>query len=177
MTADQLPPQATINWARGKWSSIQGEYSREHRWLLDGGVKLLASDAKSSLSEDYRNGVHLDPEKTFVATIASAHMLSWLHVAFSYGIEVESYRDTAVGVLSELSPQVYWISEVILHPRITYNKRSRATVVAEVKLHERAHEQCFIAQSIKTKVTIHAGLGRRVIHSPGIDCARCRQRI
>lgn len=70
---------------------------------------------------------------------------------------MESYRDTAVGVLSESSPQVYWISEVILHPRITYNERSRATAAAEAKLHELAHEQCFIAQSIKTKVTVHTG--------------------
>jgi organic hydroperoxide reductase OsmC/OhrA len=83
-------------------------------------------------------------------------MLSWLHIAFSYGIEVESYRDTVVGMLSESSPQVYWISEVILHPRITYNERSNATATAEAKLHELAHEQCFIAQSIKTKVTIRA---------------------
>lgn len=155
MTAEQ-PPQATIDWSRGKWSSIKGKYSREHTWLLDG-VKLRASDAWFLLPEGYRDGARLDPEKTFVATIASAHMLSWLHIAFSYGIEVESYRDTAVGVLSESSPQVYWISEVILSPRITYNERSSATAVAEAKLHELAHEQCFIANSIKTKVTVHAG--------------------
>lgn len=157
MTAEQLPPQATIDWSRGKWSSIKGKYSREHTWLLDGGVKLRASDAEFLLPEGYRDGVRLDPEKTFIATIASAHMLSWLHIAFSYGIEVESYRDAAVGVLSERAPQVYWISEVILNPRITYDERSRATAAAEVKLHELAHEQCFIAQSIKTKVTVRAG--------------------
>lgn len=62
-----------------------------------------------------------------------------------------------MGVLGELSPQVYWISEVILHPRITYNERSSATAAVEAKLHELAHEQCFIAQSIKTRVRIHAG--------------------
>ncbi len=157
MTAEQPPPQATIDWSRGKWSSIKGKYSREHTWLLDGDVKLRASDAEFLLPEGYRDGVCLDPEKTFVATIASAHMLSWLHIAFSYGIEVESYRDTAVGVLSESSPQVYWISEVILSPRITYNERSSATAAAQAKLHELAHEQCFIANSIKTKVTVHAG--------------------
>ncbi len=157
MTAEQLPPQATIDWSRGRWSSIKGRYSREHTWLFDGGVKLRASDAEFLLPEGYRDGARLDPEKTFVARIASAHMLSWLHLAFSYGIEVESYRDTAAGVLSELSPQVYWISEVILHPRISYNERSSATATAEAKLHELAHEQCFIAQSVKTKVTIFAG--------------------
>lgn len=70
MTAEQLPPQASVDWSRGKWSSIKGKYSREHTWLLDGGVKLRASDAEFLLPEGYRDGVRLDPEKTFVATIA-----------------------------------------------------------------------------------------------------------
>lgn len=154
-TAEQ--PQARIDWSRGKWSSVKGKYSREHTWQLDGGVKLRASDSWFVLPEGYRDGASIDPQKTFVATIASAHMLSWLHIAFGYGIEVESYRDAAVGVMDEISPQVYWISEVILNPRITYNKRSNATAAAEAKLHELAHEQCFIANSIKTKVTVCTG--------------------
>lgn len=157
MTTAEQPPQATIDWSRGKWSSVKGKYSREHTWLLDGGVKLRVSDSSFLLPEGYRDGAGIDPEKTFVATIASAHMLSWLHIAFGYGIEVESYRDAAVGVMGEVSPQVYWISEVMLNPRITYHERSSATAAAEAKLHELAHEQCFIANSIKTKVTVRSG--------------------
>jgi organic hydroperoxide reductase OsmC/OhrA len=106
------------------------------------------------LPEGYRDGARVDPQKMFVATIASAHMLSWLHIAFGYGIEVESYHDAAVGVVEEISAQVHWISEVILNPRITYNERSSATAAAQAKMHELAHENCFIANSIKTKVTV-----------------------
>jgi organic hydroperoxide reductase OsmC/OhrA len=156
--ATQLQAQATIDWARGKWSGAKGKYSREHTWMLEGGVKLRVSDSRSMLPDGYRDTIGVDPEKTFVATIAGAHMLSWLHIAFGMGIEVEAYHDAAVGILSELSPEVYWVSEVILNPRITYNERSRATATAEARLHELAHEQCFIANSIKTKVTIRAGL-------------------
>src|SRR5688572_3622263 len=156
MTAEQQP-QATIEWTRGKWSSIKGKYSREHTCVLDGGVKLRVSDSWMLLPEGYRGGARVDPEKMFVATIASAHMLSWLHIAFGYGIEVESYHDAAVGVVGEISPEVHWISEVILNPRITYQERSSATAAAQAKLHELAHEQCFIANSIKTKVTVLAG--------------------
>jgi organic hydroperoxide reductase OsmC/OhrA len=65
----------------------------------------------------------INPENLFVATVASAHMLSWLHVAFGVGAEVETYRDSARGVLTELSEGVYWVSEVILTPTITFNAR------------------------------------------------------
>lgn len=156
MAAEQQP-QATLEWSRGKWSSIKGKYSREHLCVLEGGVRLRVTDSWMLLPEGYRDGARVDPEKMFVASIASAHMLSWLHLAFSYGIEVESYHDTAVGVLGEVSPEVHWISEVILNPRIVCNERSSATAAAQAKLHELAHAQCFIANSIKTKVTVLTG--------------------
>lgn len=148
---------ASIDWQRGKWSFAKGKYSREHTWLLEGGVKLRVSDSSFLLPQGYRDSARVDPEKTFVATIASAHMLCFLHLAFGMGVEVESYHDEAVGVMSELSPDVHWISEVILNPRITYDERSSATATAEARLHELAHEHCFIANSIKTKVTVRSG--------------------
>jgi organic hydroperoxide reductase OsmC/OhrA len=125
--------------------------------VLEGGIKLRVSDALMLLPEGYRDGARVDPEKMFVATIASAHMLSWLHIAFSYGIEVESYHDAAVVWWARYRQRFTGISEVILNPRITYNERSSATPAAQAKMHELAREQCFIANSIKTKVTVLAG--------------------
>jgi organic hydroperoxide reductase OsmC/OhrA len=91
-----------------------------------------------------------------VATIASSHMLTWLEIAFDMEIDVASYLDSAHGIMSELKDGVYWVSEVILHPKIAYDPRRSATAAAEARLHEMAHEQCFIEQSIKTKVTVRA---------------------
>jgi organic hydroperoxide reductase OsmC/OhrA len=145
-----------IDWQRGKWSSAKGKYSREHTWLLAGGVKLRVSDSDAMVPEAYRDGVRLDPKKMFVATIASAHMLSWLHLAFAMGAEVASYQDEAAGVLSELDSDLHRVSEVILNPQITYNERSRATATAEARLYELAHEHCFIANSVKTKVMVRS---------------------
>lgn len=84
-----------------------------------GGATLKATDTVAMLPEGYRDKLKLNPENLFVATVASAHMLPWLHVAFQMVIEVESYRDPAAGVLTELSEGVYWVSEVILNPTIT----------------------------------------------------------
>ncbi len=83
-------------------------------------------------------------------------MLSWLHVAFQMGIEVETYRDPASGVLTESSKGVYWVSEVILKPTITFAVSQEVMLSALTRIHELAHEQCFIANSIKTKVTVRS---------------------
>ena len=69
-------------------------------WHFGGKLALKVTDALSPAA--YRDSARLDPLKSFVATVASAHMLSWLHVAFSHGAEVESYLDMAEGVLAKL---------------------------------------------------------------------------
>ena len=86
---------ATIDWTRGKWSSAKGKYSREHTWLLASGAKLKATDAGALLPDGYRDKAGFNPENLFVATVASAHMLSWLHVAFGVGADL-SILDGAI---------------------------------------------------------------------------------
>jgi organic hydroperoxide reductase OsmC/OhrA len=50
---------------------------------------------------------------------------------------------------------VQWVSEVILNPKIGFDARQEVTAEALARMHELAHEHCFIARSIKTKVTVH----------------------
>jgi organic hydroperoxide reductase OsmC/OhrA len=156
MTDPDALQLATIDWTRGKWSQVKGKYAREHTWHLAGGTKFKATDSAAMLPEGFRDKIKLNPENLFVATVASAHMLSWLDVAFQMGIEVETYRDPAAGVLQELSDGVYWVSEVILKPKITFAASQEVMPSALTRIHELAHEQCFIANSIKTKVTVRS---------------------
>lgn len=142
----------TIDWARGKWSGTRGKYSREHQWHFAGRLTLKVSDALSPAA--YRDNARLDPLKSYVATIASAHMLAWLHVAFSHEVEVEKYLDTAEGVVTVLPDGRCWVSEVILKPRITFNSQQQLAASAITHFHELAQRDCFIAQSIKTKMTV-----------------------
>jgi organic hydroperoxide reductase OsmC/OhrA len=83
--ADHL---ATIDWQRGAWTDRKGKYSREHIWHLSGGAKLKASDSPFMLPEGYRDNAKLDAEKLFVASVASSHMLTWLHIAFGMETDV-----------------------------------------------------------------------------------------
>lgn len=144
----------TVDWARGKWSGVPGKYSREHVWHFAGRLSLKVTDALAPAA--YRDAARLDPLKSYVATIASAHMLAWLHAAFSHDVEVERYLDTTEGVLSLLPDGRSWVSEVTLKPRITFpaNHDVEAKVVSH--FHELALQDCFIARSIKTKITVSA---------------------
>ena len=145
---------ATIDWQRGKWAGAKRKYSREHLWHLVGGAKLKASDSPAMLPKAFADRVAVNPENMLVAAVASAHMLSWLNVAFGMRIEVASYLDRAHGVLSETAPGEVWVSEVILYPKITFDPHYEVTAEAIAKVHELAHARCFIARSIKAKVTV-----------------------
>lgn len=143
--------QVTIDWKRGKWASTPRQYSREHQWHCSGLV-LTVTDALPP--EGYRDSARLDPLQAYVATISSAHMLAWLHTAFGLGADVASYRDVAEGVLSELPNGRNWVNEVILRPQVSFNAKMGMTAAAIAHVHEVAIEDCFIANSIRTKITI-----------------------
>jgi organic hydroperoxide reductase OsmC/OhrA len=145
----------TIDWKRGKWSGTRGKYSREHQWHFAERLVLKVTDALAPAA--YRDSARLDPLKSYVATISSAHMLAWLHAAFSHEVEVESYLDAAEGVMSRLPEGRSWVSEVILKPRVTFDAKQQVTASTIAHFHELAQQDCFIARSLKTKVTIHTG--------------------
>ncbi len=81
-------------------------------------------------------------------------MLTFLWVAGRQGFEVESYEDDAVGVMTKNEKRVSWVSAVTLNPRIVYVGDKRPTHEEEAQLHHAAHEQCFIANSVKTEITV-----------------------
>src|SRR6202035_1046658 len=68
---------ATVDWQCGKWSGVPGKYSREHVWVLPGGLTLKATDPIAPTA--YRDRARLDLLNAFVATVASGHLLAWLN--------------------------------------------------------------------------------------------------
>lgn len=128
---------------------------------LAGGAKLKASDSPALLPKGFADRAAINPENMLVAAVSSAHMLSWLNVAFGMGIEGVSYLDRAHGVLSEVNrPGEIWVSEVILHPRITFDSDFEVSAEVVARVHELAHEHCFIARSIKAKITVRSASER-----------------
>jgi organic hydroperoxide reductase OsmC/OhrA len=101
----------------------------------------------------------VDPEEAFVASISSCHMLTFLWVASKEGFIADSYEDEDVGVMTKNQRGVPWVSAVTLRPRIVWNGDKLPTPSDLERLHHRAHEGCFIANSVRTRITVKPPLG------------------
>lgn len=146
--------KATVQWNLSGGDFLKGQYSRVHTWSFDGGVVVQGSPAPSVVPPPSSDPTCVDPEEAFVAAIASCHMLTFLYLAGRAGFEVLSYRDEATGTLTKEPGRTPWVSAVALHPRIVYREGLAPAPEMEAQLHERAHKQCFIANSVKSAITV-----------------------
>jgi len=147
--------QAHIRWARQESEKfVDSRYSRAHQWEFDGGVKVPASSAVSSVPLPYSKPENVDPEEALVAAISSCHMLSFLYVVAKEGFVVDAYDDLAIGTMARNDQGRLAVTTVRLAPRIEFSG-TRAPTQADVdRLHHRAHEECFIANSVRTEISV-----------------------
>ncbi|HET9459890.1 MAG TPA: OsmC family protein [Sphingomicrobium sp.] len=145
---------ATIRWSRESAEGFaKGQYSRAHEWAFDGGTVVPASASPHIVPEPWSDLKGVDPEEAFVASLASCHMLFFLDFARRGGFVVEEYVDEAEGVLDKRDDGKMWMSKVTLRPRVTW-AGGAPNEAAIADLHHRAHQACFIANSVTTEVTI-----------------------
>jgi organic hydroperoxide reductase OsmC/OhrA len=148
--------KAAIKWQRADPDFLQGKYSRRHTWTFDGGVTVSASASPQVVPAPWSDSTAVAPEEAFVAAIASCHMLTFLYLASRQGFQIDRYEDEAIGTMTKNENGVPWISTVVLQPKIIFSGDKIPTRTDAQHLHHLAHEQCFIASSIKTAITIHA---------------------
>ena len=144
--------KAAIHWQRGDTAFIDNRYSRAHVWRFDGGVEVPASSSPQVVPLPMSSAAAVDPEEAFVASLASCHMLWFLSLAAERGLCVDRYDDAAVGVMAKNAEGRIAMTEVTLHPRTTFGAGTVPTREALAELHRRAHEACFIAASVRTRV-------------------------
>jgi len=146
---------ATINWSRRKNEKYtDSKYSRAHNWCFDGGLVIPASSSPHIVPLPYSVEENIDPEEAFVASLSSCHMLFFLSIASKRKYVVDTYQDKAIGIMKKNSNGNIYISKVTLRPEIKFYG-NRTPDVNEVKeIHHSSHEQCFIANSVKTEVVI-----------------------
>jgi len=146
--------KANVRWQLAAGEDFLGRrYSRRHTWSFDGGITVPASPSPAAVRPPLSDPEAVDPEEAFVAAIASCHMLTFLYLAARAGFEIRAYEDDAVGTMTKNERGVPWVSSVDLRPRIEYGAK-RPSADEEARLHESAHDDCFIANSIKTAVHV-----------------------
>lgn len=146
---------ATVEWKRKEDERFTDQkYSRAHRWRFDGGAQIEASASPSIVPRPYSEPANVDPEEAFIASLSSCHMLFFLSFAAKQGFVVDRYTDDAQGVMERDAGGRLVITVVTLLPNVTYNGR-RPDRAAEEALHHAAHEACFLANSVKTRVETH----------------------
>ena len=84
-------------------------------------------------------------------------MLTFLYVAGKAGFHVERYEDEAIGTMTKNERGTPWVSAIMLQPKIVYIGSTQPSPAEVEHLHHEAHEQCFIAQSVKTEITVRGG--------------------
>ena len=146
---------ATVQWERQKDEAfVDSKYSREHRWLFDGGAVIQASPSPHIVPLPYSIASHVDPEEAFVASLSSCHMLFFLSIAAQRNFIIDEYIDQAIGVLGKNSAGKLSMTQVTLRPKIIFSGDILPTAKQIETIHHQSHEQCFIANSVKTKIVI-----------------------
>lgn len=145
---------AKISWKNDSPDTFtKNRYSRAHTWSFDGGIEVPASSSPHAVRLPFSVEEAVDPEEAFVASAASCHMLTFLWVAAKKGFLIDSYEDNAVGEMTADAGGRQWISKITLDPQITWgDKTPTAEELAE--MHHLAHEECYIANSIKSEVVV-----------------------
>ncbi|MDD8018301.1 MAG: OsmC family protein [Bacteroidota bacterium] len=146
---------AKILWKKRKDETfVDNKYSRAHTWSFDGGIEITASSSPHVVPLPLSIEDAVDPEEAFVASLSSCHMLWFLSIAAGKKILVERYEDNAEGIMAKDAEGKLAMTEVMLKPKVTFGSSVTPTSSQINELHHLAHEKCYIANSVKTKITI-----------------------
>ena len=145
--------RARVTWEQPTDDFLTGRYSRRHWWSFDSGTVIEASAAAGNVPPGFADPDCVDPEEGYVAAIASCHLLTFLWVAYRRGYTVVRYDDQAEGLMTTNAQGKRWVSDVVLAPRIEWEGTAPGAAELEA-LHEEAHRECFIANSVRTAIRI-----------------------
>lgn len=142
---------STVSWKRNTPTFTAKTYDRTHDIHFGGGVTIQGSSAPEFLGKKELP----NPEELFNASLASCFMLTFLYLASMKGLTVDEYTAEAIGTLGKNAEGKMAMLEVVIKPNIIFhdNQPDHATLT---ELFKKAHENCFISCSVKTKVSVQA---------------------
>ncbi|MBK5260875.1 MAG: OsmC family protein [Thermoanaerobaculia bacterium] len=144
---------ATVRWSRDGARFTDNRYSRVHRWSFDGGIDVRASASPLVVPLPLSSAEAVDPEEAYVAALSSCHMLFFLSLAAKQGLVVDAYFDQARGRMEKDPSGKLAMTRIVLRPEVRFDGNAPdARTIAD--LHHRAHEECFLARSVKTEIIV-----------------------
>jgi len=143
--------KANLLWKRDGADFGYKNYSRNHVWTFENGATLEASAAAQYLGDPQC----VDPEQAFVASLSSCHLLTFLALASFQKLTIEQYEDNAVGHLAKNAEGKMVVSRVDLYPKIQFAEGINPPREQLETLHHKAHEECFLANSVKCEIVTH----------------------
>ena len=143
---------ATVEW-RANGGFRDGRYSRAHQWRFDGDAVVPASASPHVVRPPMSDPAGVDPEEALVASVSSCHMLWFLHLARDAGFDVAAYRDEALGRMGKDERGRMAVTRIVLRPEIDFVGPA-PDAAALARLHDEAHERCFIANSLRTEILV-----------------------
>lgn len=142
---------ASVVWRRTSADFTYDSYNRAHEVRYkNGGIVVPSSGAPAFKGDADR----VDPEEAFVASLSACHMLTFLAICARKRLTVESYEDHAEGFLEKGASGKLWMTRVILKPRVTFAAGTAVDAATLADIHHKSHEECFIANSVKTDVAV-----------------------
>lgn len=140
--------KTTIQWTGNKGTGTSGyrSYERSHTISIENKAIIEGSSDPAFRGDKTK----YNPEELLLASLSACHMLWYLHFCSEEGVIVTEYTDNAIGVMMEKTNGSGHFKEVTLHPVVIVAEKSMVEKANE--LHHKAHEFCFIANSVNFPV-------------------------
>lgn len=136
-----------------EWTGNKGEgtknvrtYDRSHTVSIQGKPELFLTTDNAAVGDKSK----LNPEDLLVSALSSCHLLSYLYLCAMEGIVITSYTDNATGIMIEEASGAGSFKEVTLNP--IFSVTDESMVARAIELHHKAHEICYIANSVNFEV-------------------------
>lgn len=145
--------RADLHWQRQPGEAFTDQrYSRRHVLRFDGGAEVAGSSSPQVVREPWSDPSAVDPEEMFVASLSSCHLLWFLSLAAADGWCVDAYADEAQGLMAHDERGRMVMTAVTLRPAVRFAGPATPGAAQLADLHHRAHEACFIANSVRSEV-------------------------
>jgi len=142
--------KVNLLWSGNSANFTYKTYSRTHTWTFGGGTSIEASAAPEYLGK----AELVNPEEAFAASLASCHLLTFLALAAFQKFTVQQYEDQVIAIVGKNEQGKMAVLQVTLKPQVTFSGDKQPTVEQLQQLHHKAHNDCFISNSVLTKVTV-----------------------